>query len=103
MRLPSNVAVKGKSNQVQGTAIFTCFITLRVTYKITYFILSWAGRQGSIAGRGINLTKHNSMKTYWGSGGIAPRILDLTLDGDEWSTSRPGRFTPEKEPLVPTG
>jgi hypothetical protein len=23
------------------------------------------------------LTKHYAMKTYWGSGGIAPRILDL--------------------------
>jgi hypothetical protein len=23
------------------------------------------------------LTKHNAMKTNWGSGGIAPRILDL--------------------------
>jgi urease accessory protein UreH len=23
------------------------------------------------------LTKHHAMKTYWGSGGIAPRILDL--------------------------
>jgi hypothetical protein len=22
-------------------------------------------------------TKHHTMKTYWGSGGIAPRILDL--------------------------
>jgi hypothetical protein len=33
------------------------------------------------------------MKT-WGSGGIAPPFLNLTLDGDEWSASRPGRFTP---------
>jgi hypothetical protein len=23
------------------------------------------------------LTKHHAMKTYWGSGGITPRILDL--------------------------
>jgi hypothetical protein len=23
------------------------------------------------------LTKHHAMKAYWGSGGIAPRILDL--------------------------
>jgi hypothetical protein len=23
------------------------------------------------------LTKHHAMKTYWGSGGIAPRILNL--------------------------
>jgi hypothetical protein len=32
------------------------------------------------------------MKTN-GSGGIAPRI-NLALDGDEWSPSRPGRFNP---------
>jgi hypothetical protein len=25
------------------------------------------------------LTKHHDMKTYWGSGGIAPRILDLGI------------------------
>jgi hypothetical protein len=27
------------------------------------------------------LTKHHTMKTYWWSGGIAPRILDL---GTRW-------------------
>jgi hypothetical protein len=27
------------------------------------------------------LTKHHAMKGYWGSGGIAPRILDL---GTRW-------------------
>jgi hypothetical protein len=27
------------------------------------------------------LTKHHAMKTYWGSGGIAQRILDL---GTRW-------------------
>jgi hypothetical protein len=27
------------------------------------------------------LTKHHAMKTYWGSGGIAPRILD---PGTRW-------------------
>jgi hypothetical protein len=38
------------------------------------------------------------MKAYWGSGGIAPRILDL---GTRWerSASNPGLFTPrEKAP-----
>jgi hypothetical protein len=40
------------------------------------------------------LTKHHPMKTYSGSGGIAPRILTSALDGGEWSASRPGRFTP---------
>jgi len=33
------------------------------------------------------------MKTYRGSGGIAPAFLTSTLDGGEWSASRPGRFT----------
>jgi len=28
------------------------------------------------------LTKHHATKTYWGSGGIAPRILD---PGPRWS------------------
>jgi len=27
----------------------------------------------------VCLTKHHLMKTYWGSGGIAPRILDLGI------------------------
>jgi hypothetical protein len=27
------------------------------------------------------LTKHHAMKAYWGSGGMAPRILDL---GTRW-------------------
>jgi hypothetical protein len=30
----------------------------------------------------------------WGSGGIAPLILTLSLGRGEWSVSRPGRFTP---------
>jgi hypothetical protein len=43
----------------------------------------------------LYLGKHHAMKTYWGSGGIAPRILDLgTRYGGEWSASRTGRFTP---------
>jgi hypothetical protein len=39
-------------------------------------------------------TKHHAMKTYWGSEGTAPRILDI--DGGEWSASRPGRFNPRE-------
>jgi hypothetical protein len=34
------------------------------------------------------------VKTYGGSGGIAPPFLTPALAGDEWSASRPGRFTP---------
>jgi hypothetical protein len=48
------------------------------------------------------LTMHYDMKTYWGSGGRAPRILwRSALDGGEWSASCPGRFTPrERAPLT---
>jgi hypothetical protein len=38
------------------------------------------------------------MKTCGGSGGIAPTFLTSALDGGEWSTSRPCRFTPGKGP-----
>jgi hypothetical protein len=41
-------------------------------------------------------TEHHAMKAYWGSGGIAPRILTTALDGGVWSASRPGHFTPKK-------
>jgi len=43
------------------------------------------------------------MKAYWGSGGTAPLIVTSALDGGELSASRPGCFTPWKEPLLPTG
>jgi hypothetical protein len=34
------------------------------------------------------------MKTYWESGGIAPRIHYFGTRRGEWSASRTGRFTP---------
>jgi len=37
------------------------------------------------------------------SGDIAPRILNLGADGDEWSASRSGRITPKEVPPAPTG
>jgi hypothetical protein len=40
------------------------------------------------------------MKTYWGSGGIAPRTIPA-LDGGEWSASRPGRLTPTENHCYP--
>jgi hypothetical protein len=40
------------------------------------------------------LIKHDAKKTYWGSGGIAPRILNLRTCGGKWSVSRPGRIIP---------
>jgi hypothetical protein len=36
------------------------------------------------------------METYWGNGGIVPRILDLGTTKSEWSASRAGRFTPRE-------
>jgi hypothetical protein len=39
---------------------------------------------------------HSAMRAYWGSGGIAPRILDLGTTGHECSASRPVRFTPRE-------
>ncbi|PNF29753.1 NEDD8 [Cryptotermes secundus] len=32
----------------------------------------------------------------WGNGGIAPPFLNSALDGDDWSPSRPGHFTPKE-------
>jgi hypothetical protein len=36
---------------------------------------------------------------HMGSGGIAPPFLISVLDVDEWSASRPGRFTPRERTL----
>jgi hypothetical protein len=49
------------------------------------------------------LTEHHTMKAYWGSGGIAARILISALDGGEWSASRPSRFIPRERGVVPIG
>jgi hypothetical protein len=49
------------------------------------------------------LTKHHAMKTYWGSGGIAPRILDF---GTRWRwvvSFTPLPLYPQGKPPVPTG
>jgi hypothetical protein len=42
------------------------------------------------------LTKNHTMKTYWGVEVELHAFLTSALDGDEWSTSRPGRFTPRE-------
>jgi len=42
------------------------------------------------------------MKTYWGSGGIAPRILDLWMEVNDYLHA-PGALPPGKEQLVPIG
>jgi hypothetical protein len=40
------------------------------------------------------LTKHHAMKTYGGVGVLLHAFITSALDGCEWPTSRPGRFTP---------
>jgi hypothetical protein len=50
------------------------------------------------------LNKVSGHKDVLGSGGIAPRILDLDTRLGEWSASRPpATLPPGKEPLVPIG
>jgi len=49
------------------------------------------------------LTKYQTMKAYWGSGGIVHTFLTSATDECDWSASRPNRFTPGKEPLLPVG
>jgi hypothetical protein len=39
------------------------------------------------------LITHHDMKAYWGIGGIAPRILNLGIDGAEWSASLPALYS----------
>jgi hypothetical protein len=46
------------------------------------------------------LAKHHAMKTYWGSGGIAPRI---DLGGECGQLHAPAALSPGKETPVPTG
>jgi len=41
----------------------------------------------------LRITKHHSVKAYWGSVGIAPHILNLTARW-WWSASCTGCFTP---------
>jgi hypothetical protein len=40
---------------------------------------------------------------FWGSGHIVPTFLTSTLDGGEWSASRPGLFTPGENTPVSIG
>jgi hypothetical protein len=41
-------------------------------------------------------TKHHAMKAYWEWRYSSTYSLTSALDGGEWSTSRPGRFTPRE-------
>jgi len=42
-----------------------------------------------------------AMKAYRGRRGIAPLILNLSVDGGKWLSSHLGHFTPRKEPWYP--
>jgi hypothetical protein len=47
------------------------------------------------------LSKHQAMKTYWGSGYIVLRIRNTALDGIVQLATRSGCFTPGKSPRYP--
>jgi hypothetical protein len=51
----------------------------------------------------MSLTEHHAMKAYWGSGGIAPRILDLGEMEVSSQLHAPATLPPGKEPLIPIG
>jgi len=60
--------------------------------KGTWTICTWRRLKVKIK-FSLCLTKQHAMKTYWGSGGIAPPILDFDTRWGEWSASCPGHFT----------
>jgi len=45
------------------------------------------------------LSKHHAVKTYGGAEVLLPTLTSV-LDGGEWSTSHPGRFTPSTHCMV---
>jgi len=51
----------------------------------------------------FKLAKHHAMKTYWGIGSIAPRILDLATRETSGQLHVPAVLPPVKEPLVLIG
>ena len=53
-----------------------------------------------VTGNGKVVPVH-AMKAYRERRDIAPLILKLSLDGDEWLPSHLGHFTPRKEPRYP--
>jgi hypothetical protein len=54
-------------------------------------------------GKVVPVLKYYAMKIYWGSGGIAPRILDLSTRWRCVHLHAPGALFPGKEPPAPTG
>jgi hypothetical protein len=71
-----------------------CFVWLgRVTAKLQWMSMK---RLGKVKVKSLCLAKHHAMKTYWGVEVQLHAFLAWALDGSEWSTSRPGRFTPRE-------
>ena len=56
--------------------------------------------QSNWTGKGAVVSVH-ATKEYSGSRGTVPATLNPALDGDEWSISRPGRFTTGKRTSIP--
>jgi len=50
----------------------------------------------------VTVVPMHAIAAYRGTGGIAPVILNLAIDADELSTSRPGRLTLAKATVVRT-
>jgi hypothetical protein len=45
------------------------------------------------------ITEHDNLKSYWGAEVWVHAFLTSSQDGEEWSVSRPGRFTPRERTL----
>jgi hypothetical protein len=60
------MVVQSEENKTFSADVFSGAITMKVKVKVKLPLC---------------LTKHHSMKKYWVSGGITPRILDF---GDRW-------------------
>jgi hypothetical protein len=76
--------VKRTAEIKQTWRIFLPFAMLRSIKNNSY--KTYAGLYHICKGKGkvklsLCLNKHHVMKTYWGSGGIPPRILDV---GTRW-------------------
>jgi hypothetical protein len=51
----------------------------------------------------VKVTEHHAMKPYGEMEVELHAFLTSAVDGGEWLVSCPRRFTPGKEPLIPSG
>jgi hypothetical protein len=61
--------------------------------SLQFYLLGMTSKYLSVK-LSLCLTKHHAVKTYWGVEVQRHTFLTAALEGDEWSDSRPGRFTP---------